>query len=80
MPGELCNGCLKNSRAHRFNPNTMFAVWGVCRKEVTLAKDEFDGRYLPVRHFIKKRDQRARRVKGHPGSRGGMGTRRLGRR
>jgi hypothetical protein len=81
MRRELCNGCLKGSRAHRFNPNTVMGICGVCRKEVGFTEDEFDRRCPPVRHFIKKRgDPHDTYVNARRGSRGEVGTGRSGRR
>jgi hypothetical protein len=58
MPLRLCEGCLRQCRAHRYNSDTMRGVCGVCRKKVRFIKTgEFTA--MPERHYIRKRDPRS---------------------
>lgn len=57
---RLCEGCLRPSRAHTYNLETLRGTCGVCRKKVRFVKtSEYTA--LPDRHYIKKRDPRLRR-------------------
>jgi len=71
MPFELCPGCLRPSRAHRYDSATMLGTCGVCRKErVTFVST---GKYsaIPDRHYVRKRDPRLPHTKKKRGSRNG---------
>lgn len=75
MVRQLCEGCLRPSRAHRYNLDTLLGTCGVCRKKVKFVKT---GEYsaMPDRHYITKRDPRSRRsTKKRHGRTGGNRSR-----